>query len=209
MNQASPNPVQPGYFSLSAWLSAAVCCGTGLRPPFPQYMRLVLQRCTEASVTVDGEVTGSIGRGLVVLCGIHTDDTESAAEWAAKKLCSIRLWEDASGRAWAQSVAQGKYDLLLVSQFTLFATLKGNKPDFHHAMGPAAAKPFWCVLSVSHRALCHAHRRTLAHHLRDSAAVRCAGISSFRASKPCTRSAGCSRGALEPRCWSSCATTAQ
>lgn len=106
-------------------------------------MRLVIQRVTEASVTVDGEVTGAIGRGLCVLCGIHEGDTDSAAEWAAKKLCSIRLWEDSAGKPWAQSAAQGKYDLLLVSQFTLFATLKGNKPDFHHAMGPDKAKPFW------------------------------------------------------------------
>ena len=105
-------------------------------------MRLVIQRVTEASVVVDGEVVGSIGRGLCVLCGIHADDDESAAEWAARKLLGIRLWE-ANGKAWASSVSQAGLGVLLVSQFTLYAKLKGNKPDFHDAMPPEAARPFW------------------------------------------------------------------
>lgn len=94
-------------------------------------MRLVIQRCKSASVTVDGEVTGSIERGLVVLCGIHEDDDDDAADWAARKMTNIRLWEDADGaKPWARSALQNGYGILLVSQFTLFASLKGNKPEY-------------------------------------------------------------------------------
>ena len=103
-------------------------------------MRLVIQRVSEACVTVDGETTGEISGGLLALCGIHEDDDDAAAEWCAKKLTSIRLWADA-GKQWNKSVGTG--GILLVSQFTLFASLKGNKPDFHRAMGPATAEPFW------------------------------------------------------------------
>jgi D-tyrosyl-tRNA(Tyr) deacylase len=109
-------------------------------------MRLVLQRVTEASVTVDGEIVGRIGAGLLVLVGISEDDEGQSAhatmEWACRKLLGIRLWE-ADGKAWAQSVTQAKLGVLLVSQFTLHAQLKGNKPDFHRAMKPELSKPFW------------------------------------------------------------------
>ena len=93
-------------------------------------MRLVLQRVKHASVVVDGQVVGSIGRGIVALCGISCDDDDAAAEWAARKILNIRLWENADGKSWAQSVVQGQLGVLLVSQFTLYAELKGNKPDF-------------------------------------------------------------------------------
>ena len=105
-------------------------------------MRLVLQRAIKASVTVDGVVVGSIGRGLVVLCGIADDDDDAAAEWACRKLLNIRLWE-AGGKSWAHSVTQAGLDVLLVSQFTLHAQLKGNKPDFHRAMPPERARAYW------------------------------------------------------------------
>lgn len=109
-------------------------------------MRLVIQRASEASVVVDGHVVGALpsGGGLVVLCGIHEQDTEADAEWACRKLLGVRLFESEDGsKPWVRSVAQAKLGLLLISQFTLFATLKGNKPDFHRAMGPTTAKPFW------------------------------------------------------------------
>ena len=67
-------------------------------------MRLVLQRVTEASVTVDGQIVGQIGRGLVALCGIHETDGPSASEWAVKKICNTRLWEK-DGKAWASSAS--------------------------------------------------------------------------------------------------------
>ena len=104
-------------------------------------MRVVIQRVKEAQVVVDGETTGAIAHGLLVLCGIHEDDDDAAAEWCARKLTSIRLWQDDGGKQWARGVGNG--GLLLVSQFTLFASLKGNKPDFHRAMGPTLAQPFW------------------------------------------------------------------
>ena len=93
-------------------------------------------------MTVDGKIVGQVGRGLVALCGIHERDTEAAMDWAAKKICNTRLWEK-DGKQWAASASSQKLGLLLVSQFTLFAQLKGNKPDFHQAMGPDRAKPYW------------------------------------------------------------------
>ena len=106
-------------------------------------MRLVLQRALSGSVEVDGEVVGKIGKGLVVLCGISEDDDDAAADWACRKLLNTRLWESDDGKAWARSVGQAKLGVLLISQFTLHAQLKGNKPDFHRALGPDKARPFW------------------------------------------------------------------
>ena len=107
-------------------------------------MRLVIQRVKHASVTVDGKTVGSIDRGLVALCGINRDDTPADAEWCAKKLLSVRLFDSEDGtKPWVQSVSQAKLGVLLVSQFTLFARLKGNKPDFSQAMGPQYSKPYW------------------------------------------------------------------
>ena len=131
-------------------------------------MRLVLQRVTSAKVVVDGVTVGEIGKGLLVLGGICDSDDEKAAEWAARKILGTRLWEDAAGKHWARSVQQEGLEVLLVSQFTLHgkplhspataalsrqrlsacvcrdaAVLKGNKPDFHHAMPPARSRPFW------------------------------------------------------------------
>lgn len=107
-------------------------------------MRLVLQRVTRASVTVDGAVVGSIGQGLLCLVGISADDTVGAAaiDWAKRKILGIRLWED-DGKAWAKSVTALGLEVLLVSQFTLYCVLKGHKPDFHNAMPPEPAKELW------------------------------------------------------------------
>ena len=107
-------------------------------------MRLVLQRVASGKVVVGGVTVGEIkGRGLLVLVGIADADDDKAAEWAVRKILGTRLWEDAAGKAWARSVQQEGLEVLLVSQFTLHAVLKGNKPDFHHAMPPARSRPFW------------------------------------------------------------------
>lgn len=106
-------------------------------------MRLVLQRVVRASVTVQGEVVGSIGMGLLALVGIAHRDGEAEAEWCCRRLLGTRLWEDDSGKAWSKSVSGSGLEVLLVSQFTLYGELKGNKPDFHHAMPPAKARAFW------------------------------------------------------------------
>eukprot|EP00908_Phaeocystis_cordata_P003032 Transcript_13280.p2 GENE.Transcript_13280~~Transcript_13280.p2 ORF type:complete len:270 (+),score=78.45 Transcript_13280:340-1149(+) len=116
-------------------------------------MRLVLQRVSEASVTVDGEVVGRIGAGLMCLVGISAEDGPSAIEWATRRILGIRLWEDA-GKAWTKSVTALGLEVLIVSQFTLYCALKGHKPDFHYAMPPAPAREFWAAFV---QAVCAAH----------------------------------------------------
>jgi D-tyrosyl-tRNA(Tyr) deacylase len=100
-------------------------------------MKIVVQRVTEASVEVDGQATGEIGAGVVVLVGIEHRDTIDDVKWIATKIWNMRLWPDAAGKAWAESAKVQKLGVLLVSQFTLHAKFKGgNKPDFHAAMPP-------------------------------------------------------------------------
>ena len=107
-------------------------------------MRVVLQRVTSACVSVAGERIASIGPGLLCLCGISREDTREDRDWCAAKLLSVRLWaHEATGKPWAASAASKELEVLLVSQFTLHAVLKGNKPDFHKSMAPAEAEPFF------------------------------------------------------------------
>nr|CCC93844.1 putative D-tyrosyl-tRNA deacylase [Trypanosoma congolense IL3000] len=103
-------------------------------------MRVVVQRVLQGSVTVDGEVVGSIGRGIVALVGIHHEDTSGDVEYVARKLLALRIWASEDGtRTWDRSVTQIGGGILLVSQFTLMHVMKGNKPDFHMAMKPDKA----------------------------------------------------------------------
>jgi D-aminoacyl-tRNA deacylase len=98
-------------------------------------MRIVVQRVKSASVTVEGEKVSSIGPGLVALVGIHQDDTEADLHYCGKKLVGCKLWENENGAMWRQSVKQKDYELLCVSQFTLYGTLKKkNIPDYKLAM---------------------------------------------------------------------------
>jgi len=97
-------------------------------------MKLVIQRVTRACVRVEGEVKGDISKGLCVLAGINRYDTEDDILWCAKKLLNIRLFEE-DDKHWKKNVKQENLEILAVSQFTLYAVLKGNKPDFHCAMG--------------------------------------------------------------------------
>ncbi|XP_050224617.1 uncharacterized protein LOC126674243 [Mercurialis annua] len=107
-------------------------------------MRAVVQRVSSASVEVDGATVSEIGPGLLVLVGIHESDTESDADYICRKVLNMRLFtNESTGRAWDQNVMQRNYGVLLVSQFTLCGFLKGNKPDFHVAMPPQEAKPFY------------------------------------------------------------------
>jgi D-tyrosyl-tRNA(Tyr) deacylase len=104
-------------------------------------MRAVLQRVTSASVTVDGEVTGAIGKGVVVLLGVAHGDTAEQAEWLGRKVAGLRIFEDAAGRLNA-----GLLDVdgaaLVVSQFTLYADArKGRRPSFTEAARPEVAEP--------------------------------------------------------------------
>ena len=118
-------------------------------------MRAVVQRVSSASVTVatpagdgsssapTGETTGAIGPGLLVLLGIHPSDTEADGQWLAEKLVRLRIFEDDAGQM-NRSVADLGGGILVVSQFTLFAsTKKGTRPSFNDAAKPDLAIPLY------------------------------------------------------------------
>ncbi|GAA5930245.1 hypothetical protein JCM3775_004339 [Rhodotorula graminis] len=110
-------------------------------------MRCVLQRVKSASVSVDGEVISSIGRGILCLVGIGADDSKHEADWLAGKLLALKVFpEDREGEVWGwkKSVVEADYEVLCVSQFTLQANLrKGAKPDFHGACPPDVARQMY------------------------------------------------------------------
>lgn len=106
-------------------------------------MRIVLQRSGAASVKVDGEVTGSIEKGYVLLVGVTHKDTEADAIYAAKKIAHLRLWEDEAGKM-NKSLVETGGDILSVSQFTLYGDVKkGRRPSFIQAARPEVAEPLW------------------------------------------------------------------
>src|SRR5258706_15287951 len=106
-------------------------------------MRALIQRVSSAQVTVEGEVTGSIGTGLLVLAAVHRDDTREDGEWLIRKLLSLRIFEDDAGKM-GRSVQDIGGELLVVSQFTLYGDLsKGTRPDFGGSMPGAQAKAFF------------------------------------------------------------------
>merc|ERR1719419_1358251 len=99
-------------------------------------MRFVIQRVRSASVSVDNKVISSINRGLCVLVGIHKDDTIKDGQRLISKLLGMRLWPDQDDRPWRTSVVSNEFEILFVSQFTLYARMKGTKPDYSHSMPP-------------------------------------------------------------------------
>lgn len=107
-------------------------------------MRLVIQRVKQASVTVDSNVVSQIGKGLLVLAGISTEDTLEDCVKAATKVAKLRLWPNQEGQAWRASVADIGGEIICVSQFTLYAKVsKGTKPDFHQAAGGEHARELY------------------------------------------------------------------
>src|SRR5688572_25432737 len=103
-------------------------------------MRAVIQRVTSASVTVGGEVVGAIERGLLVLLGVATDDTDDDARQLADKIVQLRIFEDADGKM-NLSLADAGGAMLVVSQFTLFGDCrKGRRPSFIAAAPPELAE---------------------------------------------------------------------
>ena len=103
-------------------------------------MKLVIQRVKHASVTVDGNVTGKIGKGFLVLIGIANSDTKEIADQYLKKLLNLRIFEDENGKT-NLSLKDVNGELLLVSQFTLYADCrKGNRPSFINAGAPDMAE---------------------------------------------------------------------
>ncbi|MBX3735204.1 MAG: D-tyrosyl-tRNA(Tyr) deacylase [Candidatus Didemnitutus sp.] len=106
-------------------------------------MRVVVQRVAHAKVTVEGRVTGEIGRGLLIFQGIVPSDTAADGEWLAQKLTKLRIFEDADGKM-NLSVSDIAGGILLVSQFTLHAsTAKGTRPSFNAAARPEIARPLY------------------------------------------------------------------
>ena len=106
-------------------------------------MRVVLQRSKNASVTVNGTVTGAIDKGYVLLVGITHSDTEDDIAYIAKKIADLRIWEDEEGKM-NRSILEVGGDILSVSQFTLYAdTRKGKRPSFVEAARPEQAEPLW------------------------------------------------------------------
>ena len=104
-------------------------------------MRLLIQRVSHASVTVDSETISSIGNGLLILLGIGHGDGEEQASFLAEKTANLRIFEDAQGKT-TLSVLDVKGDAIVVSQFTLYAdTRKGRRPSFIDAALPEAASP--------------------------------------------------------------------
>lgn len=106
-------------------------------------MRAVLQRTALASVKVDGTITGSIQKGLLVLLGIEDADTEEDIEWLSSKIVNLRIFDDQNG-VMNLSVKDVDGDILLISQFTLHAsTKKGNRPSYIKASKPDIAVPMY------------------------------------------------------------------
>lgn len=106
-------------------------------------MRVVLQRASSGSVTIDGEVVGEIGPGLVLLVGFTEGDNQSVLEWMAKKVVGLRVFNDDQGKM-NRSLEDVSGDLLVVSQFTLYGdTRKGRRPSFVKAAGPELAVPLY------------------------------------------------------------------
>lgn len=103
----------------------------------------MIQRVTEAAVTVDGVETGRIGRGLLAFIGVAGDDTAQDAAWLARKLPQIRVFDDEQGLM-NLSVADIGGGILVISQFTLFGSLrKGTRPSYNRAAPPAVAVPLY------------------------------------------------------------------
>ena len=106
-------------------------------------MRFVIQRVTEASVTIDGEICGKIGKGYLVLIGVADTDTKEIADKMIRKMIGLRIFEDEQGKT-NLSLADVDGGLLLVSQFTLYANCKrGNRPSFIEAGKPDMANEMY------------------------------------------------------------------
>jgi D-tyrosyl-tRNA(Tyr) deacylase len=106
-------------------------------------MRAVVQRVSRAKVTVAGEITGEIGRGMLVLLGVGHEDTEAGAEYLADKIVGLRIFDDDAGKM-NRSVAEVGGAVLAVSQFTLYGDVrKGKRPSFDDAARPEVARTLY------------------------------------------------------------------
>ncbi len=105
-------------------------------------MRAVITRVARASVRIDGETVGEIGKGFLVLLGVHADDTEAEAARVADRICGLRVFEDAAGKM-NVSPADAGAEILIVSQFTLYADTRSRRPGFTAAARPDVAVPLY------------------------------------------------------------------
>jgi D-tyrosyl-tRNA(Tyr) deacylase len=128
------------------------CRGVGRYDRAPEVVvKAVVQRVGEASVTVDGEVVGEIGPGLLILVGAEADDTEADAVAVADKLAGLRIFRDGDGRM-NRSIVDVGGAALVVSQFTLLADVRrGRRPSFTRAAPPEIAEPLVAALAADLR----------------------------------------------------------
>lgn len=106
-------------------------------------MKIVVQRVKRASVTVDGAITGEINKGILLLVGIHQEDTQKIINWCCEKVSKLRIFEDEEGKM-NLSVRDVNGGILVVSQFTLYGnTKKGTRPSFIEAAKPEIAEPLY------------------------------------------------------------------
>ena len=105
-------------------------------------MKAVLTRVKNARVEIDGAIHGQIGTGFLVLLGVHADDTEAQAEKIADKICGLRIFEDEAGKMNVNPMDAGA-ELLIISQFTLFADCRSRRPGFTRAARPDTAIPLY------------------------------------------------------------------
>jgi len=106
-------------------------------------MRAVVTRVRSASVEIGGAIKGQIGKGFLVLLGVHADDTEKEAAKIADKICKLRIFEDENGKMNVNPMDAGAAELLIISQFTLFADCRSRRPGFSKAARPETAIPLY------------------------------------------------------------------
>jgi D-aminoacyl-tRNA deacylase len=124
------------------------CCPVNLYQNIENYMRVVVQRVSEASVTIAGNIHVSINRGLLLLVGIEDMDTEKDVTWLSSKIIGLRIFNDAQG-VMNVSIKEINGGILLISQFTLYAsTKKGNRPSYIRASKANIAVPLYEKLIV-------------------------------------------------------------
>lgn len=106
-------------------------------------MRVVIQRVSHASVTIEGSVHGAIGKGLLVFVGVETNDTAEDIKWLVQKITHLRIFDDEKG-VMNRSILDLQGEILVISQFTLMAlTKKGNRPSYIHAADHKTAIPLY------------------------------------------------------------------
>lgn len=106
-------------------------------------MRALIQRVQHADVVIEGRTNGEIGKGLLILLGVHSNDSQDDIDWLVKKVSQLRIFDDENG-VMNRSVMDIDGEILVVSQFTLYAsTKKGNRPSYINAAVPAIAIPLY------------------------------------------------------------------